>query len=351
MVPAESWDCRVDHGRIGAGEGTRTRRGLSRAFLLWPLSQQSDSHIPEESSTKDEVSMTRRFVLRWAVLLACCVFLLPACGDSADDTAEATVAPTIEATSTTAAPTTTAQSSTSTTVAAEIGLPGPGEPWDVLFIAYDDGATQSPGELYAAKAADILDVEVRFFEPPGFDHTYTAMFVEQLRGNRYPSLGEYVPGAEIIVLWTRPGFAPDGADNHIQVDYDNCHRESAGGTPPTADLSAEYWETYRGFLDEMYDELWALRQGAPTVLITADWGNWGLPEQRASGIESECRDWIDAWSAQLEEAANKHGSHFVSFLEIFNGPDRDQDPADFEDYVARAADALVAVGFEATTQP
>lgn len=306
----------------------------------------------------------RRFALRWVALLACCVLLLPACGDSGDDTAEATITPTTEAPPTTAVPTSIAQSSTPPTVTAGAGLPGPGEPWDVLFIGNDHALTRLPGELYAGHAAEVLDAEVRLFEPPGFDHVYTAMFVDQLKGDRYPPLGEYVPPAEIIVLWSRPGFAPDGSDTHIQVDWDNCYRKAAEGTPPTADLSAEYWGPYRGFLDAMYEELWALRQGAPTVLITVDLPNVYLPQQRASGIDSECSDWIDAWSAQLAEAANEHGSQFVSIREIFNGPDRDLDPAEsgyiiFEDGTNRVteagaqiiADALADVGFEATTQP
>jgi len=114
----------------------------------------------------------RRFALRWVALLACCVLLLPACGDSGDDTAEATVAPTTEATSTTAVPTTTAQSSTSTTVTAGAGLPGPGEPWDVLFIGYDHALTRLPGELYAGHAADVLDAEVRWSRTPD-DESFT----------------------------------------------------------------------------------------------------------------------------------------------------------------------------------
>jgi hypothetical protein len=234
----------------------------------------------------------------------------------------------------------------------------------LLFFGYEHALTRLPGELYAAQAADILDAPVQLFEPPGFDHVYTAMLVEQLKGDRYPPLGELVPPAEIIVLWSRPGFAPDGSDSYIQVDSDNCQRKAAQGTPPTTDLSAEYWDAYRGSLDGAYEELWALRQGAPTVLITADLYNSWLPEQRDSGIESECKAWFESWSAQLAEAANDHGSQFVSVREVFNGPDGDRDPAEsgyliFEDGTKRVteagaqliADAIANAGFEATTPP
>ena len=183
----------------------------------------------------------RPLSLRWLILSTVIVLMSTACGDSGDATSETTIAPstTVEETTTTPS-TTTAPSSTTSTVEAEIALPGPGEPWDLLFFGVDEILTRQLGELYADYAADALAVEVRLYEPPGFDHVYAAQLVGKLKGVIYPPLGEFVPPAEIIVLMGRPGATSDGSDDHIADDFENCWWRPANGTPPTTDLPADY---------------------------------------------------------------------------------------------------------------
>ena len=105
------------------------------------------------------------------------------------------------------------------------------------------------------------------------------------------------------------------------------------------------------------------------MLITLDLYNAGLPQQRASGIDAECIEWFEAWSAQSREAAQAHGSRFVSLQELFNGPELDRDPADSgyigptdddpslpwhratEAGVQLIAERLAEEGLEPSTQP
>jgi hypothetical protein len=276
----------------------------------------------------------RPFTVRWLVPLTLVVLLLPACSDSGDEAANATLAPTTTAAAvtTTTAPTTTVAPATTTTTTtvpeSVVALPGPGEPWDLLFFGFDDVFTQQPAELYGALAADELGVDVRTVQPAGFSHVWAATLLARLYGTVYPPLGEYVPPAEIIVLFSRPGEALDGFDDYIVEDFERCWWRPLEGEPPETDLPADYWDRFRSDLDEVYTELWRLRESTPTVMRTIDLYNPSLPQQRDGGIEAECTAWFESLSTQMAEAATEHGSTFVSLYDLFNGPNHDLDPAE-----------------------
>ena len=265
------------------------------------------------------------------VPLVLVVLLLAACGGSSDESADTTLAPitTELATITTTASTTTAATTTTDPDAEDVVVvepPGEGDPWDILFFGFDDVFTRLAGQLYADQLAQELDVEMRLYEPPGFDHVWAATLVEQLRGDRYPPLGDYVPPAEVIVLLSRPGELPDGEDEYIVEDFERCWWRPFEGVPPTSDLTDDYWAVYRHLLDEVYTELWSLRQDQPTVLITLDLYNPSLQQQRQSGIDKGCIAWFESWRDQIARAAEAHGSVFVSLQDVFNGVDHQLDP-------------------------
>jgi hypothetical protein len=165
--------------------------------------------------------------------------LLAACGESSQNDTETTSA---LMSSTTAAPitTTTVPTSTSSTVSevSDVEPPGEGKPWDILFLGFDDVFTRLPGQLYADQLSEEMDIEMRLYEPSGFDHVFAATLIEQLRGDRYPPLGDYVPPAEAIVLLSRPGASLDGDDKYTAEDFRRCWWRSPEGVPPTSDLTA-----------------------------------------------------------------------------------------------------------------
>jgi len=270
---------------------------------------------------------------RWLIPVVFAAVLLSACGEASDETADTTLAPattTAAATTPTIAPTTTVApvTTTTTTIAVEmVTLPGPGEPWDLLFFGQEDLFTRQLPDEYAAVAADELGVEVRSVQPPGFDYVYAANMSGQLQG-AYPPVDQYVPPAEIIVLLSRPGNSGDGSDDYIADDFERCWWTAPAGEPPTTNLPVDYWDKYRSDLDDIYTELRTLRQDTPTVLRTIDLYNPSLPQQRQGGIEAECTAWFEAMTRQTAEAAADNGSVFVSLYDLFNGPDHDQDPAE-----------------------
>jgi hypothetical protein len=130
------------------------------------------------------------------------------------------------------------------------------------------------------------------------------------------------------VLLSRPGESLDGDDKHAAEDFRRCWWRSPEGVPPTSDLTDEYWAVYRRLLDDVYTELWDLRQDQPTLIITLDLYNPSLQLQRDSGIDEACVAWFESWRAQLDQAAEAHGSVFLSLQDVFNGADHQLDPAE-----------------------
>ncbi len=277
--------------------------------------------------------------------------------------------------------------SSTTVEEAGTALPGPDEPWDVLFLGADYLYPTPLAEMYAARAADALGVEVRAQYPSGTGPiNYTTVLLGHLRNEMSPRLGDLTRQAEIIVLFPRIDrtdkvgeVAVDTA--HLETDFNRCQwdiaiegldgrpigdRAGQPGVPPAFDDSPGYWAPYRESLNELYTEIWSLRQGLPTLLITIDMVNVWLPHQDEAGIGAECTIWWESWSAQHREAAAENGSAMVSIYDLLNGGNHDLDPGEMgyigptddepnlpwwrvnQTGLATIAEALVAVGFEPT---
>ena len=290
---------------------------------------------------------------------AVAVFLSISPSDSTDP---AEPSPTTQAAPTTAP-------STTTTVIPSVGLPGPGEPWDMLFIARGADLGETIPEQYAERAEQILGVDINLQTNHGI-HAYAWTILGHIGRGRYPDLSDPISNAEIILLQTWPEHSNEGEETAIDVDIRNCGGDLSVADPqPPAPTSAEYWQPYRDLLDTIYSDIWALRKGAPTVLITLDNHHTRLLEQQEAGIEAECRALYEAWQDVEAAAAADHGAVMVSIYDILNGPGHDLDPAlmgylgpteqiptlassTLNDLAAPlVVEALAAVGFEPWPMP
>ena len=249
-----------------------------------------------------------------------------------------------------------------------LALPAPGEPWDLLYVGFEDVFTRLPAELYAERASAALGVEVRMTHPSGFEHLYVSNQLQHVRGMRFPPLDEAVREAEIIVLLTRPDPDDEGPMGHINKDFLRCSWGITAGDAPE-DRPPDYWDAYRALIDEIYDEIWLLRQGLPTLIIAIDFGPLDTAAWVEAGIEQECLTWWAAWSNQIREAATANGATMVSAFELFHGPNHDLNPVELglatptnegpgrpayrtsPQGAEVLADALTAVGFEPIRQP
>lgn len=265
----------------------------------------------------------------------------------------ATVAATrVETTAMATVPTTTVASAiTSTNPAVE--LPAPGEPWDLLYLSSSYG--WGVADPYGEHASEALGVPINVH-----DHSIGGLTAVEalahIQDDRYPPLADLVRDAEIIVVYGSPRHSG------VKSDLETCASNSVSERTPPGAYTTDDWQPYRDVLDEIYTEIWRLREGAPTVLRAVDFINGRISSWRTAGIESECTAASESQSAAIRSAAEANGAIMVSLYDLFNGPDHQDDPREkgwigTDGYhandagAAAIADALAAAGFEPTTQP
>lgn len=273
--------------------------------------------------------------------------------------------------STAAETTTTAVETTATTTTAPAdgnGVPFPiGEPVDLLVLT--DSSGWGLAERYAALAEEALGREVRVHDSSvgGTPITDILTWVQA-------HLADAVAEAEIIVVYGFPGdleFA--GADflancfeaSDAVLVSEEYTGEWVPGTPwepIPAVATLDDWQPYRDALDAVYERIWELRDGEPTIVLTYDVPLGFLAPWGELGIEAECSANWDVQAQVIREAAEANGAGFVSVLDVFNGPNHDEDPVErgwMMDDLMHAnevgrdiiADALAAYGFEPSRPP
>ncbi len=245
------------------------------------------------------------------------------------------------------------------------GLPPPGEGWDLLFLASRfEVATADVVAQYEQRAEEFLGVDVTFQDLTGQPETAWEI-LQQVRDVGFPGMAEEVAESEIIIVVAYPQGSDEGAPTHIDEARDKCKRPGQNPEPPDPGVvaTAEFWEPYRVLLDQIYTEIWRLREGTPTVLVAGDVYDGFIANQRSASIENECRAWFEAWSDVAREAADEHGAKWVSIYDLLNGPSHDIAPPEMgwtgpserqptlgvrklnDIGSAMVADALAAVGF------
>lgn len=267
------------------------------------------------------------------------------------------------------APTTTAPTTTAPTTTTVADLPGPdeggfpvGEPVDLVYIS-DSGRT-NVDQRYADLAAEALDREVRLGPVDANPSSIRTTYAEQ------------VAEAEIIVFYFNPGaFEKDMPEPNIGAgcfdsldaleDPDYSGPEWTPGTkwePAAVVPTAEDWQPYQDWLSDVYEAIWEVREGQPVVLRAHDIYNPWFGPWTDLGVEPECTAIWEGQTRAIREAAEANGAVFVSFFDLFNGPEHDEDPREkgwigedgmhaSEEGGAAAAEALAAVGFELSEPP
>ena len=269
------------------------------------------------------------------------VVALVAVGCGGDDTADTDDQETAEAVTTT------------TTDPSAVDWPAEGEPWDLLYIS--DSGGYGVANVLAQRAADQLGVEVRVHDQAsGGLSAVTAL--ARMRGEEYPDISDWVRESEIIVVYGNP----EGSG--VDLEIGTCVTTSLEEREPPARQTAADYQPYRDVLDEVYAQIWELREGQPTVLRAVDLYNPVISAWRAAGIEPECTQQWKLWSSVIRDAAEANGAVMVSTYDLFNGPTHDEDPREkgfigpdgehtTPEGATAIADAIAAEGFDPTTSP
>ena len=250
--------------------------------------------------------------MRWVGVVLLVAVLLGCSGGAAVEGTEVAVE-----TSTTEAEAETTDAAVETTEAAGESNPAEtGEPWDLVW--FSDSTGWGVADLWAERLAEELGVEVRV-------HDYAA-------GNLSAGLirtwietegsvhRESVAEAEVIVIFGNP--IGSGATS----DIGTCVSTSTAPRDPPQNYTAEDFLPYRDVLVSIWETVFDLRKGQPTIVRAIDMYNPVIADHREAGIEAECIAAWEAFSQTIREAAAEFGVPTASMFDAFNGPNHDEDP-------------------------
>jgi hypothetical protein len=298
------------------------------------------------------IAMVRRLI---AVSAALVLVTMTACSGESND-----------ASTSTAATTSVVEQSSSSEVS-----PFPaGEPLDLLVLT--DSSGWGVADRYAPLAAEALDREVRALDLAGLGDHSIKNLLEMIQTSRADEVAE----SEIIVVYGYPGGleyelplpnilacleAVDAVDYPEEYEGDWSPGEEWEEIPVVP--TVEDWSPFRAVLDQVYDEIWRLRAGQPTILRTYEvYNGFGVAAWTELGIHEECIANYEVLGQVVREAAEANGAGFVSLLDAFNGPNQDEDPRAKgligddgfhanENGQDLAVETLAAIGFEVSEPP
>lgn len=230
----------------------------------------------------------------------------------------------------------------------------PKEAWDLVF--FSDSGGWGVAERYAELASEELGREVRVH-----DYAVPSQSVAEVLALVTGDAAETVAASEIVVVYGNPFGA--GADRVTSAEVGGaCMNGMNEFDDPPAPVTTADWQPYADMLGQVYDEVWQLRDGKPTVLRAIDLYAPVLAEWRAAGIEEECTALWEMQSGVMRSTAVANGATMVSPYDLLNGADHDQDAVAAGYVNARGihttdagrdvvAAALDATGYEPSTPP
>lgn len=227
-----------------------------------------------------------------------------------------------------------------------------GDAVDLLYV--QDSLGWGVAERYASGIEDQLGVTVEVTDH-AIGELPAVRVAAALEGDAGPWV-DAVREAEVIVLFA------NAIDAGSTDDFEVCLSPSTDERPPPQRYEAADFAPYREVLDEVYDEIWRIRDDRPVVLRAVDFAPGVLAAWREAGIAEECVGAQEAMNRTIREAAEANGATFVSFHDVINGPDHDHDPrgrgwiGDDGVHLSPAGqeqltEALLASGFTLNTRP
>jgi hypothetical protein len=192
-------------------------------------------------------------------------------------------------------------------------------PWDLVWFSDSSGWGVAPSWAELIEQDQGIEVEV---VNNAIGNLQAVHLLELLQE---PKVQQQIRDAEIIVLESGP----------LQSDLDHnaallqtCFNPSTTpreAPPPTA---TEDWEPYRDDLRAIYDLVFELRAGQPTIVRTYDLYGPQLSTWRQAGVDAWCMDDLEGLSEAMRSVAAEYGVPTAPVLDAFNGPEHDQDPHD-----------------------
>jgi hypothetical protein len=210
-------------------------------------------------------------------------------------------------------------SAPSMTPPASAPSPAAAEPWDLVF--FSDSSLGDVPDRWAARIRERLGIEVRVHtwpEGPGSTPRDLLQALEDRADVRDAIAGAELIGIETVPVGTEPGYVL--AETCVPAD-------PTPRDPPPVYSVADLTE-YAGQLRSIFDRIFELRAGQPTIIRAMDIYTPVLDQWTAAGIESACTAGWEAHSGTIRMVADEYGVTTASIYDLFNGVGHHEDPVD-----------------------
>lgn len=190
------------------------------------------------------------------------------------------------------------------------------EPWDLVW--FSDSTGWGVADLWGERIAEELGVEVRVhdYATGNLSASLVRTWIEAEDSVHRESVAE----AEIIVIFGNPIGSGDTSD------IGTCVSTSTAPRDPPQRYTAEDFMPYGDLLVSIYETVFDLRKGQPTIVRAIDMYNPVIADWREAGIEAGCTAGWEAFSQTIRDAAAEFGVPTASMFVAFNGPNHDEDP-------------------------
>jgi len=227
------------------------------------------------------------------------------------------------------------------------------EVWDLLY--FQDSLGFGVADRYAEQIRAAVGTEVTVHDK-AIGSLQAVNVLNGLRSDDTSDWSDLVREAEVIVFFGNPDGSGTTSDIETCISGSTAKRE-----PPVHNTEAD-WMPYETVLDDVYREIWRIRDGEPVVLRAVEFINPAISAWREAGIEEECTEALEAMNRAIGNAAARGGATLVSTYDVFNGIDHDEDPRTkgwigpdgihlSDEGEQAVADALAASGFDSNQAP
>jgi len=166
---------------------------------------------------------------------------------------------------------------------------------------------------------------------------------EKLSSTKLEDLREIVAEAEMIVLFANPAEIEGKED--VEGPLVACIKYRA--CIPPVNCEPEVYNPYIEILNEIYKEIFSLRDGKPTIIRATDFFNPLIDGHKFCEMENECTRCWETFNNAVRIAAEDNNIPFVSVYDLFNGGNHDEDPVEKgligNDYIHASKDGIIAI--------
>jgi len=186
------------------------------------------------------------------------------------------------------------------------------EPEEWTYVVLGDSTSWGFPDFYAKYIESDLGINVTVLNRSRSDLS-SGRLLEMIREDQ--ELRSEIENATVISYTANP-------TDHIGLRLSSGYGKH--------DCSDEALEGYKADLEEIVSEIFALRQGSPTIIRAMDlycptYGRW---EKREDGMFDEYRRCFDAVNDVIRQVAEENNIPLANVYDVFNGINHDEDPVE-----------------------